>query len=123
MLRQSLIAAALALAAIAATPAPGSAAPLQNGADTQANAARSDTQASAVQPGTETNAVHQGSQANAVHHRVVVVHRTVVHHVYRYEPAPAPYYAAPYYGYYAPAPVTALPAAPACVALSLIGAC
>ena len=113
MLRQSLIAAALALTAIAASPAPGGAAPLQNG---------SDFEASAGQPGTETNAVHQGSQANAAHHRVVV-HRTVVHHVYRYDPAPAPYYATPYYGYYAPEPAAALPAAAACLALALIGGC
>jgi hypothetical protein len=111
MLRQSLIAAAFAIAAIAASPAPGGAASLQNG---------SDFEATAVQPGAETNAVHQASQASAVHHRVVA-HRTVVHHVYRYEPAPTYYgYYAPYY---APPPVVALPAAAACIALSLLGAC
>jgi hypothetical protein len=49
-------------------------------------------------------------------------HRTVVHHVYAYEPAPGPYY---YYGpSYAPAaPITALPGAAVCLAFSLIGAC
>ncbi|HMD64800.1 MAG TPA: hypothetical protein VKF83_12635 [Stellaceae bacterium] len=52
-------------------------------------------------------------------------HRTVVHHVYTYEPAPNPYYYGAYYGpSYAPAaPVTALPGAAVCLAFSLIGAC
>ena len=56
-------------------------------------------------------------------------HRTVVHHVYSYEPAPSPYYYGPYYGpsyvpAYAPAaPITALPDAAVCLAFSLIGAC
>jgi hypothetical protein len=59
-------------------------------------------------------------------------HRTVVHHVYTYEPAPSPYYYGyygPYYGpgyapAYAPAaPITALPGAAVCLAFSLIGAC
>ena len=56
-------------------------------------------------------------------------HRTVVHHVYTYEPGPTPYYYGPYYGpYYAPAyvpaaPVTSLPGAAVCLAFSLIGAC
>jgi hypothetical protein len=56
-------------------------------------------------------------------------HRTVVHHVYTYEPAPNPYYYGPYYGpSYAPeyvpaAPITALPGAAVCLAFSLIGAC
>jgi hypothetical protein len=59
-------------------------------------------------------------------------HRTVVHHVYTYEPAPSPYYYGyygPYYGSgyapaYAPAaPITALPGAAVCLAFSLIGAC
>ena len=113
MLRQPLLAAALALAALAAAPAPGGAGTLQTG---------SDFETSAVQPGSETNAVHQDSAANTVHQRVVV-HRPLCHHVYRNERAPAPYYDAPDYGYYAPAPAIALPVAAACVALSLIGAC
>lgn len=52
-------------------------------------------------------------------------HRTVVHHVYSYEPAPSPYYYGPYYGptYAAVAPITALPGAAVCLAFSLIGAC
>ena len=56
-------------------------------------------------------------------------HRTVVHDVYTYEPAPSPYYYGPYYGLgyapaYAPAaPITALPGAAVCLAFSLIGAC
>jgi hypothetical protein len=56
-------------------------------------------------------------------------HRTVVRHVYTYEPAPSPYYYGPYYGpgyapAYAPAtPITALPGAAVCLAFSLIGAC
>jgi hypothetical protein len=56
-------------------------------------------------------------------------HRTIVHHVYTYEPAPSPYYYGPYYGpgyapAYAPAaPITALPGAAVCLAFSLIGAC
>jgi hypothetical protein len=56
-------------------------------------------------------------------------HRTVVHHVYAYEPAPSPYYYDTYYGpsyapAYAPAaPITALPGAAVCLAFSLIGAC
>src|SRR6266446_4389304 len=55
-------------------------------------------------------------------------HRTVVHHVYMYEPAPSPYYG-PYYGpsyppTYAPlAPVISLPGAAVCLAFSLIGGC
>jgi hypothetical protein len=56
------------------------------------------------------------------------VHRTVVDHVYSYEPGPAPYYYGPYYGYYGPGyapvpPIAAVPAAAACFALSLIGGC
>jgi hypothetical protein len=57
-------------------------------------------------------------------------HRTVVHHVYTYEPAPAPSpYYGPYYGpsyppAYAPlAPVTSLPGAAVCLAFALIGGC
>jgi hypothetical protein len=56
-------------------------------------------------------------------------HRTIVHDVYAYEPAPSPYYYGPYYGpgyapAYAPAaPITALPGAAVCLAFSLIGAC
>ncbi len=56
-------------------------------------------------------------------------HRTVVHHIYTYAPAPSPYYYGPYYGpgyvpAYAPAaPITALPRAAVCLAFSLIGAC
>jgi hypothetical protein len=56
-------------------------------------------------------------------------YRTVVHHVYTYEPAPSPYYYGPYYGpsyapAYAPAaPIAALPGAAVCLAFSLIGAC
>jgi len=52
-------------------------------------------------------------------------HRTVVHHLYTYEPAPSPYYYGAYYGpSYAPAaPITALPGAAVCLAFSLIGAC
>jgi hypothetical protein len=59
-------------------------------------------------------------------------HRTVVHHAYTYEAAPAPYYG-PYYGpyYYSPyyygpspaAPVANAAGAAACLAFSLIGAC
>jgi hypothetical protein len=58
-----------------------------------------------------------------------VRHRTVVHHVYTYEPAPNPHYYGRYYGPgYAPAydpvaPVAALPGAAVCLAFSLIGAC
>jgi hypothetical protein len=54
-------------------------------------------------------------------------HRTIVHHVYTYEP-PSPYYGA-YYGpayapaYAPPAPVATLPGAAVCLAFSLIGAC
>ena len=48
-------------------------------------------------------------------------YRTVVHHVYTYEPAPSPYYYGPSY---APAaPIAALPGAAVCLAFSLIGAC
>ena len=59
-------------------------------------------------------------------------HRTVVHHVYTYEPASGPYYYAPYNYYYGPSyvpayapavPITALPGAAVCLAFSLIGAC
>ena len=60
-------------------------------------------------------------------------YRTVVHHIYTYEPAPSPYYYGPYYGpsyasAYAPAyapeaPIAALPGAAVCLAFSLIGAC
>jgi hypothetical protein len=52
---------------------------------------------------TITSAVPGNAETAAVHHR------TVVHHVYTYEPAPSPYYG-PYYGpAYAPvAPVAAL---------------
>src|ERR1700736_4092386 len=61
-------------------------------------------------------------------------YRTVVHHIYTYEPAPSPYYYGPYYGpsyygpYYGPsyapaAPIAALPGATVCLAFSLIGAC
>ena len=61
-------------------------------------------------------------------------YRTVVHHIYTYEPAPSPYYYGPYYGpnyygpYYGPsyapaAPIAALPGAAVCLAFSLIGAC
>jgi hypothetical protein len=78
----------------------------------------------AAGPGHAVAAPGSAATPSTVHHQVVVVHRTVVHHVYRYEPAPAPYYYDPYYGYYAPAPpIAALPAAAACVALSLIGGC
>jgi hypothetical protein len=53
-----------------------------------------------------------------------VHHRTVVHHVYTYEPAPTPYYGLYYGPAYAPvAPVAALPGAAVCLAFSLIGAC
>src|SRR5262249_52593056 len=110
MLLQSMIAATLALAAVAASPTPSAAAPLQNG---------SGFEATTLPPGAEANAVHQGSPANARHHRVVL-HRTIVHHVYRYEPAPTDY--GDYPPSYAPPPVAALPAA-ACIALSLLGAC
>ena len=56
-------------------------------------------------------------------------HRTVVHHLYAYEPAPSPYYYGAYYGpsyapAYAPAAtITALPGVAVCLAFSLIGAC
>src|SRR5580693_10606390 len=52
-------------------------------------------------------------------------YRTVVHHVYTYEPAPSPYYYGPSYApAYAPAaPIAALPGAAVCLAFSLIGAC
>jgi hypothetical protein len=57
-------------------------------------------------------------------------HRTVVHHVYTYEPATnlyysSSYYYGPYYGpSYAPAaPIAALPGAAVCLAFSLIGGC
>ena len=52
-------------------------------------------------------------------------HRTVVRHVYAYEPAPSSYYYDTYYApAYAPAaPITALPGAAVCLAFSLIGAC
>jgi hypothetical protein len=101
MLRQSLIAAALTFATITASAGSSSAASATIGAD---------------------------GRTQPVLHQVVVEHRTIVHHVYRYEPIPAPYYAEPYYGYYAPAyapapPILAVPAAAACVALSLIGGC
>jgi hypothetical protein len=61
-------------------------------------------------------------------------HRTVVQHVYTYEPAYTPYYG-PYYGpyyygygpyYYGPSPVAPVAnaaGAAACFAFSLIGAC
>jgi hypothetical protein len=121
MLRQPLIAAAFALAAIGASPAPGGAAPLQNGSDFEASAAHPAIGTNPAQPGTEANAVQQSGPVNAAPHRAVVVHHTVVNHVYHYEPA------APYYGYYAPSyappPVVALPAAAACLALSVVGAC
>jgi hypothetical protein len=53
-------------------------------------------------------------------------YRTVVHHVYTYEPAPSPYYSSPYYygAYYGPsyapayapaAPIAALPGAAVCL--------
>jgi hypothetical protein len=53
--------------------------------------------------------------------------RTVVHHVYTYEPAPHPNYY-PYYGpyYYGPspaAPVANAAGAAVCLAFSLVGAC
>jgi hypothetical protein len=100
MFRQSLIAATLALATIAASTGDGNAAAATNGTPVK---------------------------TTAVHHPVVV-HRTIVRYVYRYEPAPAPYYGDAYYGYYGPTyapapPIPALPAAAACVALSLIGGC
>jgi hypothetical protein len=69
-----------------------------------------------------SSAIPGNAETAAVHHR------TVVHHVYTYEPAPGPYYG-PYYGpAYAPAyapvaPVAALPGAAVCLAFSLIGAC
>ena len=56
-------------------------------------------------------------------------HRTLVHHVYTYEPAPGPDYYGPYYGpgyvpVHAPvAPITALPGAAVCLAFSLVDAC
>ena len=56
-------------------------------------------------------------------------HRTIVHHVYTYQPAPSPYYYDAFYGpsyapAYAPAaPISALPGAAVCLAFSLIGAC
>ena len=56
-------------------------------------------------------------------------HRTVVHHVYTPEPPPSPYYYDTYYGpsyapAYAPAaPITALPGAAVCLAVSIIDAC
>jgi hypothetical protein len=62
------------------------------------------------------------AQASAVYPEVVV-DRAVVHHAYTYGPAPAPHCYASYYGYYAPPPIVALPAAAACAALSLIGGC
>jgi hypothetical protein len=112
MLRQSMIAAGFALATIAAA---------------------GPSHAASSGPATETGtvsaaAVNQAQTTQApVHHRVVTVHRTVVHHVYSYEPGPAPYYYDRYYGYYgpayAPAPVASLPAAAACVALALLGGC
>jgi len=87
VLRHSLIAAAFALATIASSAVPGSAA-----------------------------------TANVSGHPP---YRTVVHHIYTYEPAPSPYYYGPYYGpSYAPAaPIAALPGATVCLAFSLIGAC
>jgi hypothetical protein len=99
MLRQSVIAAALALATITASAGSSSAASGTIGADNR------------TQP---------------VHRQVVIEHRTIVHHVYRYETVP--YYGESYYGYYAPAyvptpAIAAVPAAAACVALSLIGGC
>ena len=59
---------------------------------------------------------------------VAVHHRTVVHDVYTYEPAPSPYYSPHYVPAYAPAfapvaPVAALPGAAVCLAFSLLGAC
>ena len=72
---------------------------------------------------TITSAVPGNAETAAVHHR------TVVHHVYTYEPAPNPHYYGRYYGpgyapAYAPvAPVAALPGAAVCLAFSLIGAC
>ena len=52
-------------------------------------------------------------------------YRTVVHHIYTYEPAPSPYYYGLYYGpsYASAAPIAALPGAAVCLAFSLIGAC
>ena len=80
------------------------------------------TVASSAVPGNATTANVNGNPH----------HRTVVHHVYTYEPAPAPYY----YGYYGPyywpgyapayapaAPIAALPGAAVCLAFSLIGGC
>ena len=83
MLRHSLIAAAFALATIASSAVPGSAA--------------------------------TADVSGHPHYR------TVVHHIYTYEPAPSPYYYGPSY---APAaPIAALPGAAVCLAFSLIGAC
>jgi hypothetical protein len=86
MLRQSLIAAAFAVATVTASAMP--------------------------------------SSAETVNSNAPVHHRTVVRHVYTYEPAPSPYYYGPYYGpAYAPAaPVATLPGA-VCLAFSLIGGC
>ncbi len=67
--------------------------------------------------------------AETAHVNANPYHRTVVHHVYTYEPTPSPYYYGPYYGpsyapAYAPAaPITVLPGAAVCLAFSLIGAC
>jgi hypothetical protein len=69
-----------------------------------------------------SSALPVSAKATTVHHR------TVVHHVDTYEPAPNTYYR-PYYGPgyaspYAPAaPVTSLPGAAVCLAFSLIGVC
>jgi len=53
--------------------------------------------------------------------------RTVVHHVYTYEPAPYPsyypYYGPYYYGRSPAAPVANAAGAAVCLAFSLVGAC
>jgi hypothetical protein len=82
--------------------------------------------AAALALATVTSLAVPGNAATA---NVNPYRRTVVHHVYTYEPAPNPYYYGPYYGpSYAPeyvpaAPITALPGAAVCFAFSLIGAC
>ena len=79
--------------------------------------------AAAVAVATVTSSASIGSAQT----QTPIHHRTVVQHVYTYEPAYTPYYG-PYYGpyYYGPspaAPVANAAGAAACLAFSLSGAC
>jgi hypothetical protein len=110
MLRQSMIAAAFAIATVTAA-GHSDAAP--------AGTSTANIPIFAV-PAASSNPPSTVAAPRAQHH-APVRYRTVVHHVYRYEAAPAAYYYGPVYA--PPPPVAALPAAAACLALSLLGGC